>query len=92
MPIVVAEELEVGQPLPGGHDRYFHSDSMSFEYYDVDEGTSIHEHIHVEEEVWHVVEGALEITLNRQRSLVSSGNAAIVPSNTKHSVVATAGA
>ena len=51
MPIVVAEELEVGQPLPGGHYRYFHADNMSFEYYDVDEGTSIHEHFHVEEEV-----------------------------------------
>jgi quercetin dioxygenase-like cupin family protein len=88
MPIVIAEELEVGQPLPGWHDRYFHSDSMSFEYDDVDEGSSIHEHFHVEEEVWHVVKGAREITLNGQRSLVSAGNAAIVPSNTKHSVVA----
>jgi len=88
MPIVVAEELEAGQPLPGWHDRYFNSDNMSFEYYDVDEGSSIHEHFHVEEEVWHVVEGTLEITLNGQPSLVSAGNAAIVPSNTKHSVVA----
>ena len=44
MPIVLADDLAVGQPLPGWHDRYFHSDNMSFEYYDVDEGSSIHEH------------------------------------------------
>ena len=51
MPIVVADDLTVGEPLPGWHDRYFHSDNMSFEYYDVDEGSSIHEHSHDEEEV-----------------------------------------
>ena len=88
MPIVIAEELEEGQPLPGWHERYFHSDRMSFEYYDVDEGSSIHEHSHDEEEVWHVVEGTLEITLDGKKSSVSAGNAAIVPSNAKHSVVA----
>lgn len=88
MPVVVAEELAVGEPLPGWHDRYFRSDNMSFEYYDVDKGSSIHEHFHDEEEVWHVVEGILEITLDGKKSLVTQGNAAIVPSNTKHSVVA----
>ena len=88
MGVVITDDLTIGEPLPGWHDRYFHSDNMSFEYYDVDEGSSIHEHHHDEEEVWHVVEGTLEITLNGQRSLVSRGNAAIVPSNAKHSVVA----
>ena len=88
VPIVVTEDLEVGQPLPGWHDRYFHSDNMSFEYYDVDEGSSIHEHFHEQEEVWHVVEGKLEITLDGEKCIVSRGNAAVVPPNTKHSVIA----
>lgn len=88
MPIVLGTDLPVGEPLPGWHDRYFHSENMSFEYYDVDAGASIHEHSHDEEEVWHVVEGSLEITLDGERATVSAGNAAVVPSNTKHSVLA----
>jgi len=88
MPIVVADDLTVGEPLPGWHDRYFRSENMSFEYYDVDEGSSIHEHSHDEEEVWHVVEGTVEISLNGEPAIVSGGNAAVVPSNTTHSVVA----
>lgn len=88
MPIIETENLEIGQPLPGWHDRYFHSDNMSFEYYDVDEGSSIHEHFHDEEEVWHVVTGQLEITLDGEKFIITGGNAAVVPPNTKHAVVA----
>jgi len=88
MPIVDTKNLEVGEPLAGWHDRYFQSEKMSFEYYDVDEGASIHEHSHQEEEVWHVIEGTLEVTIDGEKFVAGRGTAAIVPSNMPHSVKA----
>ena len=69
MPVINTQNLDVGEPLPGWRDRYFRSGEMSFEYYDVDEGASIHEHWHPEEEVWHVIEGTLQFTLNGEPSV-----------------------
>ncbi|HLB08830.1 MAG TPA: cupin domain-containing protein [Gemmatimonadaceae bacterium] len=86
MPIVDITKLDVGEPLPGWHDRYFAANSMSFSYYDVDAGASIHGHAHPEEEVWHILQGTLEITLGDSVYVTSAGTAAIVPSNTHHAV------
>ncbi len=88
MPVVDVKQLDVGEPLPGWHDRYFHSESMSFAYYDVDQGAAVHEHWHPEEEVWHIVEGVLEITIDGEKHLAEAGSAVIVPSNAHHSVKA----
>ena len=52
----------------------------------LDAGASIHGHAHPEEEVWHIIEGTLEITLGEDAHVVGPGSAAIVPSNTHHAV------
>lgn len=88
MSIVDTMRLEVGEPLPGWHDRYFHSHTMSFTYYDVDEGASIHQHWHDHEEVWHIIEGTLEFTIAGETLVAGNGTAALVPTNAPHSVKA----
>lgn len=47
---------------------------ISFAYYDVDAGASIHTHSHDEEEVWHIVEGTLEITIDAETVVRQRGN------------------
>lgn len=86
MPIIDTSELDAGEPRSGWHDRYFRSESMSFAYYDVDAGAAIHEHAHPEEEVWHVIEGTLEFTLDGEVREAGPGAAAIVPSRVPHAV------
>jgi len=86
MPFVDARKLTVREPLPGWKGRYFHSDSMTFAYYDIEAGASIHEHSHPNEEIWHVIEGELEVTIAGQTQVARPGCAAIVPANTPHSV------
>lgn len=88
MPLIDVRSQATGEPLPGWHDRYFASQSMSFAYYDVDAGASIHAHWHDEEEVWHIVEGALEITIDGAMAVASEGTAVVVPPNSVHSVKA----
>jgi quercetin dioxygenase-like cupin family protein len=88
MPFIDTSELEVREPLPGWRGRYFHSDNMSFAYYDVTAGSSIHEHHHPNEEVWQVIEGSLEVTLDGQTVVAGPGMAAVVPPNVPHAVKA----
>lgn len=88
MPIVNLNGLKVVERLPGWKGRYFHSASMTFAHYEFTAGSSIHEHAHPEEEVYEVLEGELEITLDGKSEIAKPGLAAIIPPNTRHSVKA----
>ena len=86
MPFIDVRSQATSEPRPGWHDRYFASEFMSFAYYDVDAGASIHAHSHDEEEVWHILEGTLEITIGDETKVAGAGSAAVVPPNSVHAV------
>lgn len=88
MPFLDTRRLKVIERLPGWHGRIFHSPSMTFAHYDFACGSSIHEHFHEQEEVWHVIEGELEVTVDGVTRVVRPGVVAIVPGNVPHSVKA----
>ena len=86
MPIVDTNRLEVIERLPGWKGRYFHSPSMTFAHYEFAAGSTIHEHFHPEEEVYEVIEGKLELTIDGKSEIAKPGIVAIVPANSRHSV------
>src|SRR6266853_6948221 len=88
MPFVDTSNLRVIERLPGWHGRYFHSPSMTFAYYAFTLGASIHEHFHSQEEVYEVIEGELEVTIDGVAQIARAGLVAIVPGNVRHSVKA----
>ena len=88
MPFVDVSSLNVIERLAGWHGRYFHSPSMTFAHYDFKRGASIHEHFHAQEEVYEVVEGELEVTIDGAAEIARPGVVAIVPSNARHSIKA----
>ena len=88
MPSVDTTNLKVIERLPGWRGRYFHSPNMTFAHYEFDRGASIHEHFHPQEEVYEVIEGELEVTIDGVAQIARSGMVAIVPANTRHSVKA----
>jgi quercetin dioxygenase-like cupin family protein len=61
---------------------------MTFAHYDFKRGSSIHEHFHPEEEIYEVVEGELEVTIDGVAQIARPGLVAIVPANIRHSVTA----
>ncbi|MGA9392248.1 MAG: cupin domain-containing protein [Candidatus Sulfotelmatobacter sp.] len=85
MPFVDTENLKVIERLPGWRGRYFHSPSMTFAHYDFTRGASIHEHFHAQEEVYEVIEGELEVTIEGVAQVARPGVVAIVPANASHS-------
>jgi mannose-6-phosphate isomerase-like protein (cupin superfamily) len=90
MPFIDPADMLSGEPLPGWSGRFFHAENMTFALYDIAEGaTPLHEHHHVQEEVWNVVEGELRITVDGVERTVSAGSAVVVPPDTPHSVTPT---
>src|ERR1700680_3642217 len=88
MACVDVNMLGVVERLPGWHGRYFQSPSMTFAHYDFVRGSSIHEHSHPAEEVYEVIDGELEITIDGVGQILRAGLVAIVPGNARHSVKA----
>jgi unsaturated pyranuronate lyase len=88
MPFIDTSSLKVTERLPGWSGRYFHSENMTFAYYEFKSGASIHEHFHPQEEVYDVIEGELELTIDGETRIISPGIVAIVPRNARHSVKA----
>lgn len=88
MTLVDTSQLKVTERLPGWKGRYFHSQNMTFAHYEFARGASIHEHFHPQEEVYEVIEGELELTIEGVPQIAKPGVAAIVPANARHSVKA----
>jgi quercetin dioxygenase-like cupin family protein len=88
MPFIDTTALSVREPLPGWRGRFFDSASMTFGYYEVESGAAIHPHEHSNEEVWHVIEGELEVTIDGVTQVAGPGSAAVVPPDTTHAVKA----
>jgi unsaturated pyranuronate lyase len=88
MPFLDTNSLPVIERLPGWHGRFFHTRNLTFAHYEFTRGASIHEHFHPEEEVYEVVEGELEVTIDGVAQIARAGVVAIVPGNARHSVKA----
>ena len=88
MSFVDVDKLKVTERLPGWRGRYFHAVNMTVAHYEFTRGASIHEHHHPQEELYEVLEGVLELTVDGVTQVARPGVAAIVPSNARHSVLA----
>jgi quercetin dioxygenase-like cupin family protein len=86
MPFIDPSRLPVREPRPGWRGRFFHSEHMTFVLYDIDAAAAVGLHSHPEEEVWHLLEGELEMTLGAATHVLRAGEAAVVPGGTAHAV------
>lgn len=88
MPFVDTRKLKIIERAPGWFGRFFHSPSMTFVNYQFKGGASVHGHFHDQEEVWQVIEGEVEFTLDGVSKVIKPGMAAVVPGGVKHSIKA----
>src|ERR1700709_702392 len=78
--------LPEAEPKPGWHGRFFHSEHMTFAYYEIDASAGLHLHSHPNEEVWHIVEGEVDLTLGEETRRGGAGCAGVIPGGTLHAV------
>ena len=74
--------------IPGFHGRFAHSGTMTFVLWDIDAGAILPEHAHVHEQVAHVYEGALEVTVDGVTKVLRAGSVGVIPPNALHSAKA----
>jgi len=86
MAFIDIDQLEAWERLPGWVGRVYHSEHMTFAHWTFAADTAVHEHRHPNEEVWHVLEGELEVTVGGESRRCGPGGVAIVPMNASHSV------
>jgi mannose-6-phosphate isomerase-like protein (cupin superfamily) len=86
VPFVDSKSLSRTERLPGWTGRVFHSDNMTFAYYEIAaDAVPLHEHHHPQEEVWNVIEGSLAVTIDGEEQIAGPGCAAVIPPDTLHS-------
>jgi len=88
MTIIDTNKLEALEKRPGWRGHIFHSQTMTFAHWDFSKGATIHVHDHEQEEVWHVIEGELEISFGDETHIAGPGIVAIIPPRTPHEVKA----
>jgi len=84
MPFIQTSQLPVKEPRPGWQGRFFHSDHMTFAYYEIAAGSEVHVHRHPQEEVWHIIDGELEMVVDGATSVLRAGDAAVVRADVEH--------
>lgn len=89
MPLIDTDALPAVEKRPGWFGKLFSSPSMTFAHWAFTAGATIHEHHHVQEEVWHILEGELEITIGDETPVrAGPGMVAVFAADTPHQVVA----
>lgn len=91
MPFLPPEKMPTAEPLPGWKGRFWRSKQMSFAHHTITGGSTIHEHHHPNEEVWTVISGELEVTIEDETAVAGPGDVAVVPPDAHHAIRALSG-
>ena len=67
---------------------YAHGDSMTFGYVELNAGSSVPLHQHIQEQITYIIEGELDMIIDGQTCLLTAGMYHIIPSNIFHSAIA----
>ena len=79
------EELEEREMVPGYRARFVHTENMTFAYWSVDGGAVLPEHSHPHEQVFNLIEGEFELTVDGEARITCPGSVATIPPNAVHS-------
>ena len=79
------KKLPPREIFPGFTGRFFHTDKMTFAYWEIAMGASLPEHHHPHEQVVNVIEGQFEMTVGGETRILRNGEILAIPSNVKHS-------
>ncbi len=85
MAFISLEDLQSKELLPGFDGKFIHTENMSLGYWSIKAGSILPQHAHVHEQVTHVLEGKLEMTIGDKTEVVEPGKVSVIPSGVKHS-------
>lgn len=68
--------------------KFIHTPTMTFAFWDVQAGSAVPEHCHIQEQVVNVLEGKFELVVDGKAMQLKPGQVVTIPSNVKHSGIA----
>lgn len=78
-------DIPAKQIVPGFFGKMVHGDSSTLTFWEAKKGSTLPEHKHVHEQITHLVEGELEMTIGGQKYHMTPGIVHVIPSNVPHS-------
>jgi len=78
-------KIEKKEVIKGFKGRFFHTDSFTIAFWEIEKGAILPEHSHIHEQTTQVIEGELEMTVNDKTKVLKSGMIISIPSFIKHS-------
>lgn len=78
-------EIPTQEIAPGFTARFIHTEQLTIGYVHIKAGSRLPEHSHAQEQVTHVLEGQLELTIAGVIGVVQPGTVAVIPPNVLHS-------
>jgi quercetin dioxygenase-like cupin family protein len=88
MPFITLGDLPVKTLIAGFEGRFIHTSNLTIAYVDIKAGSILPEHTHPQEQVTHVLEGALQMTVEGETQIVKPGVVAVIPGNHRHGAIA----
>lgn len=83
--ILEIPEKELAEGIRG---RYFHTNSTTIGFVDIDKGAILPAHSHMHEQTTQITEGQLEMTIGGVTQVLEPGVITLIPSNVVHSAKA----
>ena len=78
-------KIEQKEIIKGFRGRFFHTNSTTISFWEIEKGSVLPEHSHIHEQTTQVIEGKLEINIDDTTMILEPGMIVSIPSNVKHS-------
>lgn len=78
-------KIEQKEIIKGFKGRFFHANSFTIAFWEIEEGSILPEHSHFHEQSTQVIEGKLELVIGGVSEVLESGMIAKISSNVIHS-------
>ncbi|UCC45167.1 MAG: cupin domain-containing protein [Candidatus Zixiibacteriota bacterium] len=84
MAVANLTETQGREMAPGVVGKFVHSDNMTLAYVDLDEGATMPEHSHPQEQIVNVIKGTLELTVEGTPHQLVRGTPFVLAGNIPH--------
>jgi quercetin dioxygenase-like cupin family protein len=88
MHFISLDDLPAKTLIPGFDAQFIHTHNLTIGYVNIKAGSVLPEHAHPHEQITHVLEGALQLTIEGETQVVKPGVVAVIPGHHTHSAVA----
>lgn len=81
-------DIRAKELIPGFFGKFLHGQKHTLAFWEIKKGSVLPEHHHIHEQITHIIEGELEMTIGGETFIFTAGTVQIIPSNTPHSAIA----